>query len=121
MLTSNPRCATSGFGDEIQLEIEKLVAHIARTFRLIGASTKRSVHRRTITTECGELQDFYVAGRFLRVAERRRFGIWTSLNKSREHQWRGGGNDQVNNLIELDGAPASKQALTGMLVQPGRR
>jgi hypothetical protein len=93
MLTSNPRCATSGFGDEIQLEIEKLVAHIARTIRLIGASTKRSVHLKTITIECGELQGFYVA------------------DKSREHQWRGGGNDQVNNLIELDGAPASKQAL----------
>jgi hypothetical protein len=58
MLTSNPRRATSDFGNEIQLEIEKLVAHIPGTFRLIGASTKRSVHLKTITKECSEPQAF---------------------------------------------------------------
>jgi hypothetical protein len=56
MLTSNPRRATSRFWDEIQLEIEKLVAHIPGTFRLIVVSTKRSVHLKTITKEGSEPQ-----------------------------------------------------------------
>jgi hypothetical protein len=76
MLTSNPRRATSGFGDEVQLEVEKLVAHFARTFHLIGASSNRLVHLKTITKQWNVLQAFSPGG-FLRFAERKSFGIDT--------------------------------------------